>query len=152
MMLERYIDISLIRPELSATSQEEVIREMARFIAASRKEISAEEVEAALSAREQLDSTGIQEGIAIPHAKMESVKTPFIALGRSTAGINFHSHDDTPTHLFFVMLAPTSGVDEHIKLLSRIAKLLERTSLKERLLSAKGAKEIYDALMEFDRA
>lgn len=149
-MLEKYLNISLIAPSLAAKDQEEVLHELSVLISGSHKGLSAEDVEKALIDRELMDSTGIQEGVAIPHAKLPNISKTLLAFGRSHAGINFHAHDKGLTHLFFVMLAPVNAVDEHIKLLSRIAKLLGDSGLIKELTEAKSAEKIYDILIAHD--
>ena len=113
--------------------------------------MSADKITASLLEREKLDSTGIENGIAIPHAKVEEINIPIIAIGRSLKGVDFGAHDKMPTKLFFVILAPAHASSEHIKVLARLAKLLQHKGLKEKLLEAFDKEGIYNAMMEVDR-
>jgi len=149
-MLKEFLHPGLIDPELKATSKSEVLEELSNIIANNYKELESASIAAALSERERVDSTAIEEGIAIPHTKMSQIKELIIAVGRSSKGLNFDAHDKKPTHLFFVIIAPEGGSGEHIKVLARIAKILATKGLKEKLLDAKNAEQIYKILIEAD--
>ncbi len=149
-MFEKHINLALVKPNMAASTKEEALHEMSLLICHEHKKLGVEEVESALSEREHLDSTGIQDGIAIPHAKLESVTKPILAVGRSAKGINFNSHDNKPTQLFFVMLAPSAATGEHIKLLARLAQVLATAGIKDKLMEASSAKEMLDTLAKFE--
>jgi mannitol/fructose-specific phosphotransferase system IIA component (Ntr-type) len=112
---------------------------------------AAEELYKALSEREYIDSTALENGVAIPHAKMEGLERPVIAIARSRKGCDFDSHDKMPTHLFFILLAPSGAFSEHIKLLARLAKVLSVKGLKEKLLEAPTLENIYMCLAEAEK-
>lgn len=150
-MLENYLDKILIKPELTSTSKEEVLKELAHLITWKYKNLPPEVIESALKEREKMDSTGIEEGIAIPHAKLDGIDKLTIAVGCSKKGINFNAHDNKPTHLFFAFLAPTNATGEHMKVLARLAKLLTTHGLKEKLLEAKNIDTIYRELIAADK-
>ena len=101
--------------------------------------------------REKLGSTGIQDGVAIPHGKFKTLPYMVVLFGRSMKGIDFQAFDNKPTHLFFVLLAPEEATSEHLKLLARLSRLLKKQSLREALLQAKDAEEIYQTLCEEDK-
>ena len=86
--------------------------------------------------RESQSTTGIGEGIAIPHAKSAAVQTPAIAFGRSTEGIDFDSLDGQPAHLFFMIAASEGANDDHLDALSRLATFLMDTSFRDKIMSA----------------
>jgi PTS system nitrogen regulatory IIA component len=150
-MLEKYLNKSLIIPLLNATSKEEALIEIANSISASFKELNAAEITRALKEREQIGSTAIEDGVAIPHAKLEGLTQVIISVARSTSGIDFSSHDKKITSLFFVILAPFNGASEHIKLLARLAKILTLGNIKVKLLEAKNAEDMYNLLIEADK-
>ena len=150
-MLERYIKISLIIPDLLSDSREGVLKELASKASIEFKTLDEDVVLSALLEREDIGSTGIENGIAIPHAKLNDISDTFIVVGRSKKGINFASLDGKPTHLFFVLLAPSTSAGEHMKALARLAKVLASAGLKEKLLAAGSASEIYDALIKADK-
>jgi len=150
-MLENYLDILLIAPSLKASSKEEVLREFAVLINKERPELTADIIESALSEREHIDSTGIEKGVAIPHAKVNGIEKMIIAVGISHVGIDFHSHDNNPATLFFILLAPKSAFGEHIKVLARLSKMVSSEDLRKKLMASSTKEEIYGLLTEADR-
>ncbi len=149
-MLNEYLHSGLIAPDLKASSKSEVLEELSGIISNNYKDLEPVSIAAALNEREKVDSTAIEEGIAIPHTKMNQVKKLIIAVGRSVKGVDFGAHNQKPTHLFFVIIAPEGGCGEHIKVLARIAKLLSTKGLKEKLLGAKDAEQMCKTLIEAD--
>ncbi len=110
----------------------------------------AEDVSAVLLEREHLGSTGIGGGIAIPHGKLETVKSIAVGFGRSIKGIEFNSLDNRPVHLFFLLLTPEHSTGGHLKVLAQISKLLKMDQFKERLLAAGSQEQIHQIILEND--
>ncbi|NSL52410.1 PTS fructose transporter subunit IIABC [Calidifontibacillus erzurumensis] len=100
--------------------------------------------------REEQSTTGIGEGIAIPHAKTKVVKQAAIAFGRSTAGIDFESLDGKPAHLFFMIAAPEGANNTHLETLSRLAVILMKEEVRKQLLKASSEDEVIDILNRYD--
>ena len=100
--------------------------------------------------RERLGSTGIGEGIAIPHGKIEDLDQLVLSFGRSTAGIDFESMDGKPAHLFFLLVAPENCAGIHLRALAKIAQLLKNTSVRKRLGAAATRDEIYSIIQQED--
>ena len=98
--------------------------------------------------REAQSSTGMEEGIAIPHGKTKAVKIPTVAIGISKKGVDYESLDGEPSHLFFMIAAPENSNDSHIELLSKITTLLLEDDIREALLNAKSKEEVLDILMK----
>ena len=111
---------------------------------------SPEELLAVLLEREKLESTGIGEGIAIPHGRLKKLKDFVISFGRSVKGIDFDSIDGKPTHLFFLVMAPENSAVDNLKLLGRIVTLLKDTAFRKRLMEATGQKELFQCIAEED--
>jgi PTS system nitrogen regulatory IIA component len=101
--------------------------------------------------REALGSTGIGQGVAIPHAKTEHVKELVGALGVSKKGINFDSLDGEPAYIFFLLLAPVESSGPHLKALARISKLLRDKFFRESLKNASSEKELLRIIKEEDQ-
>ena len=93
-------------------------------------------------AREEQSTTGIGDGIAIPHAKSAAVKVPAIAFGRSLPGIDYASLDGQPAHLFFMIAASEGANNDHLEALSRLATFLMDSNFREKVLSATSKSEI----------
>lgn len=151
MRLSEFIQPDMVWADLHASSKPEVIRELAANIAHHLPQLKAEEVAEVLISRENLGSTGIEDGVAIPHAKIGGLTKVLVAFGRSGRGIEFAAHDQKPTHLFFVLLAPENSTATHLKILARLSRLLKETSFRERLMQAQGDKDIYEAIVEEDK-
>jgi PTS system nitrogen regulatory IIA component len=100
--------------------------------------------------RERLGSTGIGGGIGIPHGKMKDLDKLFLGFGLSRTGVDFESMDGRPTHIFFLLIAPENSTGLHLKLLSRISKMLKNDLFKEKLLEASDRDEIYTIIQAED--
>ena len=99
-----------------------------------------------LMEREQLGSTGIGEGVGIPHGKVKYLESLVIGFGLSRKGVDFDSMDGRPTHIFFLLITPENSTGLHLKLLARISKILKNDAFKQKLLHANGKDEIYSII------
>ncbi len=100
--------------------------------------------------REQLGSTGIGEGIGIPHGKIKGLDSMIIGFGLSKRGVDFDSIDNKPTHLFFTLITPDQSTGLHLKLLARISRILKNDSFNQSLLNATCVDEILSIIKEQD--
>ena len=103
-----------------------------------------------LLAREALGSTGIGDGIAIPHGKLTNLTEIISGFGLSKSGIEFDSLDGKPAHLFFLLIAPDNSVGTHLKMLARISRMLKNSSFRTKLMNATSQKEMYQIIAEED--
>ena len=138
-----------IIPELSARHKKELLEEMCSILA-SQEGLEAEPLLKVLLEREKLGSTGIGDGIAIPHGKSTNLKKLLVAFGRSTAGLDFESMDGKPTHLFFLLMAPNNSAGDHLKVLAKISRLLKDVSFRQGLMEAEGVTGIYNLIASRD--
>ena len=150
MHLSDIVHPDMVWANLTSKDKIQVILELAEKISQKARPIKAQDIASALLSRENLGSTGIQDGVAIPHAKVAGLKNTVIACGRSTAGINFEAPDQKPTHLFFVLLAPENSAAMHLKILARLSRLLKSQDFRNRLMELKDANEIYKTIIEED--
>lgn len=143
---------ALIVPHLLAQDKEGVLQEMAQHLEAHAKEVAlhAQEICTALITREQLGSTGVGEGVAIPHAKIPGIQNLIACFGRAPVGVAFDAIDYQPVHLIFVLLVPENSAGAHLKALARISRLLKSSEFRQRLLSTDGSQQIYDTFIEED--
>ena len=132
----------LIIPALAAINKREVLRELAAAVCARQPELAPEKVRAALESREELGSTGIGDGVAIPHAKLAALTEEVLVCGRSDQGIAFGSPDGRPVHLFFLLLAPTRSGSAYLARLAELARFLRDHQTVSRLLQAESREEI----------
>jgi len=101
--------------------------------------------------RESLGSTGIGEGVALPHGKSKEVDKFLASFGRSLPGIDFQSLDGKPTHLFFLLINPENSAEMHLKILAQISRLMKDPPFPKRLMVARSAEEIHSIFFEGGR-
>jgi PTS system nitrogen regulatory IIA component len=145
----------LLRPEdilaeLSAETKEDVLSELAGTVAEHHPGLDREELLRILQERERLGSTGIGDGIAIPHGKLKRLDKPRMAFGRSLKGVDFNALDGGKVHLFFLLLAPEDAVGVHLKMLARISRILKDPAVRKGLLAAPDAAAIFAIIREQD--
>ncbi|SMC27355.1 PTS system, fructose-specific IIC component [Clostridium acidisoli DSM 12555] len=128
--------------DLKASSKEEVIDELVNKLDSAGRLNDKEEYKKAILKRESEFSTGIGDGIAIPHAKTAAVKTPALAFGRSDAGLDYDALDGAPVNIFFMIAASEGANNTHIETLSRLSTLLMNPDFKTKLLAAKTEEEV----------
>ncbi len=150
MKITEILTADMVVPELGGTTKPQVLRELARPLAAKYHELDLATISAVLAERERLGSTAIGDGIAIPHGKMPGVKQILGTFGRHIRGVDFESLDGRPTHLFFVLVAPEDSTSLHLKALARVSRLFKDSSFRERLMTAKDAEEIFRLIVEED--
>jgi len=107
-----------------------------------------DEVLGAVEEREAVLSTGIGFGVAIPHARSSAVRELSVVCGLSTVPVPYDSIDGEPVRLFFLIVGPESSAGQHVKLLSRIARLVRRDNLRQKLCEASSPEEFYAALLD----
>ncbi|MGN4448151.1 PTS fructose transporter subunit IIABC [Bacillus cereus group sp. MYBK79-1] len=127
---------------LTASNKEAVIDELVEKLDGANRLNSKAEFKEAILKRESQSTTGIGEGIAIPHAKTKAVKQPAICFGRSVSGINYESLDGQPAHLFFMIAASEGANNAHLETLSRLSTLLMDEGFRKQLLEAKDEEEL----------
>jgi nitrogen PTS system EIIA component len=148
MKISDILDKTLILPQLTSKGKEGVLRELVHAVVQVEKEIDEGRMIEILLERESLGSTGIGDGVAIPHGKSKDVKRLMASFGRSLPGMDFQSMDGKPTHLFFLLLAPENSAGIHLKALAQISRLMKDTALRKRLMEAGSAEEIHSFFQE----
>lgn len=141
-----------IKPErvisLETSNKKQVINLLADLLAADPVVQDAEQMKQAIWNREKQISTGIGEGIAIPHARTKAVTGFAVALARVKNGVDFDAVDKKPVHLVFMIVAGDNQDKTYIKLLSRLMLRMKNTELVQQLLEAKESEDIYRLLVE----
>ena len=112
--------------------------------------INHENIVRVLLERERLGSTGIGNGIGIPHGKLKGIDSLILGFGLSRKGVDFESMDGQPTHIFFLLISPENSAGLHLKLLAQISKILKVDAFRDKLLKASTADEIYDTIRNVD--
>ncbi len=147
MNLSEIISRDAVIPELKATDKVSVLAELVEPILRLESGLNRDDLVKILLEREKLGSTGIGDGIAIPHGKVKDAENLLISFGRSAQGIDFDSIDGQPAHLFFLLLAPESSTGSHLKALAKLSRLLKNASFRDGLYRAADADEIYDLIV-----
>lgn len=147
-MLKDVITLDCINIDLKGQTKSEIIDEMIDILYNNGKLNDREEYKKEILKREAQSSTGMEEGIAIPHGKTNAVKIPTVAIGISKKGVDYESLDGEPSHLFFMIAAPENSNDSHIELLSKITTLLLEDDIREALIKAKSKEEVLDILIK----
>ena len=150
MKLSEFFKEDNISPQLKARDKKGVLEEMAGLVSQNDPTIDKGSLVRVLVERERLGSTGIGDGVAIPHGKLSSVREPIISFGRSKEGLDFDSMDGQPAHLFFLLIAPENSSGIHLQALARIAKILKSGSFRKRLMMSKTKDEIYQEIIQTD--
>jgi PTS system nitrogen regulatory IIA component len=136
--------------DLKSTTKDDLLAEMASSLAAAEPALEADALLGVLREREALQSTGIGEGVAIPHGKVQGLDRLVAAFARSTAGVDFDSIDGQPTQLLFLLIVPEQSGGQHLKALARISRFFRDASFREKLLGAGDLEEIFRAIEEED--
>lgn len=137
--------------ELKSTEKNGVINELSAPLVKSGLIVDEAEFVSAILRRENLESTGIGAGVAIPHARTDAVKTLVLAFGRSEGGVDFSSLDGKPSHLIFLISAPEAMKREYIWTLAKLSSLLRRQEVREGLVNAKTVDEVYSVIEQYER-
>lgn len=147
-MLKDVITLDCINIDLKGQTKSEIIDEMVDILYNNGKLNDREEYKKEILKRESQSSTGMEEGIAIPHGKTDAVKIPTVAIGISKKGVDYESLDGKPSHLFFMIAAPANSNNSHIELLSKITTLLLEDDIREALINSKSKEEVLDILIK----
>lgn len=148
--IQDLLDSELIIEELTATDKAGVVREFAQLLARAGKVRDAGVLERDILERESQGSTGIGDGIAIPHARSCEVPDMVVAFARSTAGIDFQSLDGRPAHLFFLLVTPEDRPGDHLKTLARISRVMRGAGVRNELRRCTVRQEMQKVIIDED--
>lgn len=152
LRISEFLHEEMILPELHATDKEGVLREMAHHLCAIVPDMtdSEERIVRALLERERLGSTGVGEGVAIPHAKVSGIGKLMAVFGRSLSGVPFDAIDQHPVNLVVLLLVPENSAGMHLKALARISRLLKNGAFRDSLQIAPGRTPLFQAFLDED--
>jgi len=152
MRISDYLKEEIICLNLKATEKEEAIRELGSFIRKAEEITNYEMFLKDVLEREKLTTTGIGDGVGLPHARTDAVTGFVLAFGKSEKGVEFDSLDGKKARLLFLMGTPkTAGLDQYLVLLAHLTRLLKGESFRESLLKAKSPAEIIDIFRNFEK-
>lgn len=152
MLLTDLVTPGRIKIPLVGATKDELLRELVELVGAEAGGADVDQLLAAVREREAVLSTGIGNGIAIPHGKSNQVDRLLLAAGVARDGIDFEALDGRPVTLFFLLIGPESAAGDHVKALSRLSRLLRRDTFRNRLTAASSPAEFYEILSEAEAA
>jgi fructose-specific phosphotransferase system IIA component len=148
MKLKDLLTEQVIRIPLENTEKNKIIEELVDILDHAKKLEDRNVVLAAILERERVMSTGMGDGVAIPHAKSDAVKELVAAFGITKQDVDFQSIDEKPVRLIFLLVGPTEQTGPHLKALSRISRLMHREEFRNRLASARSSREVIDIISQ----
>jgi len=134
--------------DLKGQTKEEIINELVDLLKSDERVTNIEKLRTAVHEREKIMSTGVGKGFAIPHGKTDAVKEIVAAFGKSKSPVDFAALDEQPVFLVFLLVGKDNLVGPHIKLLSRISRMMNKDEFRENLLQADNPDEIYRIFQE----
>lgn len=146
MKIVEFLRADAVIASLQGRTGQAVLQELTKPLVAAHGTtlaIDAQRLLDTLLDREKLGSTGIGEGVAIPHGKVPGLPGLMASFGRAPEGVDFRAIDGKPTYLFFALFAPENSAGAHLKALARISRIFKNPSFREAILRADGAAEIY---------
>lgn len=148
MHLEEYLQPEFVIGELASETKPEVLAELVAPIAANLPGFDAKTALRVLLERENLGTTGIGDGVAIPHGKMENLERIVIVVGRSLKGVNFEALDFKPCRIFFLVLAPEHVAGLHLRILAHISRLLSDETFRHAFMNAENNEALWKVLTD----
>jgi nitrogen PTS system EIIA component len=142
----------IIEDLVSTTGKREILAELSSMLFKGQYSFDEETVISTLMNRENLGSTGIGDGIAIPHGKIEGLDKLLLLFGRSRRGVDFHAMDGKPVHLFFLLVAPENSEGRHLRALAKISRMLKDAAFRKKLLDALSGDELFEVISEKDKS
>jgi fructose-specific phosphotransferase system IIA component len=136
-----------VKVSLVGASRDEVIKELLEVLDANSPFQDKKEIFKAVLEREHIMTTGVGNGIAIPHCKHDQCEDFALALGTTHDNIEFQAVDQNPVHIVFLLVGPKSAAGMHIKILSRITRILSNPDVREKILNINNSKELYHFLI-----
>jgi len=152
MKVHELLDIKYILTEFKSEDKDNVINELVDLLKGDSRIIDLEEVRKCVFEREEKMSTGVGKGFAIPHGKTNSVTDILAAFGKSETPIEYNSLDGEPVHLVFLLIGKENLVAKHIKLLSRISRLMNNEEFRKKLINASSKESILKMFEEEEQS
>ncbi len=146
MKLGDFLDKELVLPALKARTKKEVLAELVAAVGAKVPDLDADAALSVLMEREALGTTGIGDGVAIPHGKMDSLENIVLVVGRSAQGVDFDALDFKPCTIFFLVLAPEQVAGMHLRILAGISRLLKDENFRRSFNEAADKDELWRLL------
>ncbi|MCX7918497.1 MAG: PTS sugar transporter subunit IIA [bacterium] len=144
MKIANILQENLINLNIQSKEKLDAIKELVDLVASAKEITDKEEFLKTIIEREELETTGIGDGIAIPHGRTDTIKELVIAFGRSETGVDFKSLDNNPAYLLFLIASPQNASGIYLRTLAKISRLLKNYDFRRALRAAKTPKEIIE--------
>lgn len=151
MNIRELIKQSFIVSELKSKTKREVLLELSRSLSEDLPDVNTDAVVEVLLDREKLGSTGIGDGVAIPHGKIAGLDRLVVSFGRSLEGVDFEALDGKPVNVFFLLLAPDNSAGKHLKALAKISRMLKDADFRKDLMAAESTQKLLSLIVEKDK-
>ena len=142
MRISDLLDRTNVVPDLVANDKDDAIRKIVDALSDTLDKETLESVRTAVLERESIMSTGVGKGLAIPHGKSPGLSQTYAAFAKLREPVDYESIDEEPVRILFLLVGPESQNSIHIKMLSRISRLLNSSDFRQRLLDSSDAEEI----------
>jgi fructose-specific phosphotransferase system IIA component len=152
MKVHELLNIKYVLTEFKSEHKDDVINELVDLLKGDERIIDLEEVRKCVFEREEKMSTGVGKGFAIPHGKTNSVTDILAAFGKSETPIEYNSLDGEPVHLIFLLVGKENLVAKHIKLLSRISRLMNNEEFRKKLINANSKESVLKIFAEEEQS
>ena len=151
MKILDFLSENCVLTELEGKTKKAVVTELVEVLAKKKTQVkNVDKVVEAIMKRESTGSTGIGQGVAIPHAKSEDVSKIVASLGISKAGVDFDSLDGEPVFIIFLMVAPPESISEHLQAIAKVSRLLKDKFFRQSLKDARRSREVIKMIKEED--
>ncbi|MDZ7262054.1 MAG: PTS sugar transporter subunit IIA [candidate division KSB1 bacterium] len=151
MRLKDLLSTERIKIPLESTTKEEIIAEMVDLLYQANKVKDKAKILQAILERERVMSTGVGDGVAIPHGKAEGVTEIAASFGITKENVDFNSLDEKPVRMIFLLVGPPDLTGPHLKALSRISRLMHKPEFREKLLASSSPAEVLEAIQEEEK-
>lgn len=151
MTLSKFLKKDLINLDLKAKDKNNAINEIIDLISKDKQIKNKQELKTSILEREKMQSTGIGNGIAFPHAKINSIKNIIIAFAKSKEGIDFNSIDNKLVNIFFMIIGNQEKHNEYLEIMSKIARILSKEENRQTILETTSSEKIIDLIDKMDR-
>ena len=145
-LLTGLLSTSRIRFNVSAPSKKRMLEELAGLLSQNRSDLHRDTVFQVLNERERLGSTGIGDGIALPHGRLNGLTEPLAAVIRLRQALDFDSVDDGPIQLIVGLLVPADATEQHLNILAGLAETFSNREQREAILTARDAQTLFTLL------
>lgn len=150
MKISDLLNLNRIIPELQSTDKKGVIRELVELLWREKKIKNVEETVNAVMKREKLGSTGVGQGVAVPHGRTDVVNELIGAFGISKKGIEFEALDGEPVYLVFLILSPIDSAGQFLRALAKVSRMFKDKFFRQALREAKTTEEILKIIRQED--